>query len=391
MIQPDSATLLDISTLTPAQTDAALEHIYKAISDEPPGGDIWEPHHSPFLRDLIERFTRRGLMQIAGLQAELDRWLKFEPHRPGARAPAERPDMMGRWSQAELSIAKLYLETLPPRRFALDDWMLVVDYLFQRYLPHDHLVAEADWLATRATLMGRVQANMANITERQAQRLLDADAVRQARQLEATKVQRAVLDYGRARAAENIVQLTNNMRSAIRKALIGHQEAVSLGNKTDDLRGELLDQFGQWNRDWRRIAVTETAEMQNQGMVAGFPPGARLKRVEMYRGACSACRRVDGRIMKVVSPDTVPLDGETMIWAGKTNIGRSASPRKRVGGVLIAREPDELWWLASGVMHPHCRGTWLKLPDAKPSDDPQFAAYLDNLLKRSGNNKESRP
>jgi hypothetical protein len=378
---PGNPLLLDLTDLSEPHTDAALEHIYKSISDDPPDGDIWEPHHSQFLRQLIERFTERGLTRIGAIQSELTKWLNHEMHRAG-RAPLSRPDAMARWTDGELALVKLYLETLPPSQFTLDDWMLVVDYLVQRYLPHDHLVAEADWLATRAVLMGRVQANLANITERQAARVLEDQAVAAAAKIAESRVQQSVLQYGRARAAENIVSLTDGMRHRIRKTLIEHQEAVTLGDRTEDLQGKLLDEFGQWNRDWRRIAVTEAGEMHNQGFVAGQPPGSRLRRVEMYRGACAFCRKIDGTELTVVPPDQKFKDGEKQVWTEKNNIGRSASPRKRVGGTLIPREPHEMWQIPAGLVHPHCRGTWIKLADTNPTDDPQFALWLNDLLRK---------
>jgi hypothetical protein len=378
---PGNPLLLDLTDLSEPHTDAALEHIYKSISDDPPDGDIWEPHHSQFLRQLIERFTERGLTRIGAIQSELTKWLNHEMHRAG-RAPLSRPDAMARWTDGELALVKLYLETLPPSQFTLDDWMLVVDYLVQRYLPHDHLVAEADWLATRAVLMGRVQANLANITERQAARVLEDQAVAAAAKLAASRIQQSILQYGRARAAENIVSLTDGMRHRIRKTLMEHQEAVTLGDRTEDLQGKLLEEFGQWNRDWRRIAVTEAGEMHNQGFVAGQPPGSRLRRVEMYRGACAFCRKIDGTELTVVPPDQKFKDGEKQVWAGKNNIGRSASPRKRVGGTLIPREPHEMWQIPAGLVHPHCRGTWIKLADTNPTDDPQFALWLNDLLRK---------
>jgi hypothetical protein len=377
---PGNPLLLDLTELSEPHTDAALEHIYKAISDDPPDGDIWEPHHSLFLRQLIERFTERGLTRIGAIQTELAKWLNHEMHRAG-RAPFSRPDVMARWTDGELSLVKLYLETLPPAQFALGDWMLVVDYLVQRYLPHDHLVAEADWLATRAVLMGRVQANLANITERQAARVLEDQAVAAAAKLAASRVQQSVLQYGRARAAENIVSLTDGMRHRIRKTLIDHQEAVTLGDRTEDLQGKLLEDFGQWNRDWRRIAVTEVTEMSGQGMIAALPVGSRVRRVEMYN-CCSFCKKIDGMEFTVVPADQRFKDPWKHFWTWKTNVGRSASPRKRVGGVLIPREPEEMWVPVPGATHPHCRGLNIRLSDQKPGDDPEFADWLKKLLDK---------
>jgi hypothetical protein len=71
-----------------------------------------------------------------------------------------------------------------------------------------------------------------------------------------------------------------------------------------------------------------------------------------------------------------------MIWAGKSNIGRSASPRKRVGNLLVEREPHEMWWIPAGLAHPHCRGRWLPVMEDQPGDDPDFGAWLRVTLEK---------
>jgi len=195
-----------------------------------------------------------------------------------------------------------------------------------------------------------------------------------------TPHQRAAIDYGRARAAENVVQLADNTRHRLRKLIVDYRENVFLGNRPDagnSLQTRLLDEFGLMNRDWRRIAITEATEASGQGFVAACAPGAKIRRVEKYRGACPFCRSIDGRTFTVVDPAAAEKDGETQVWIGKTNIGRSASPRKRAGGQLIEREPHELWWPAAGSMHPHCRGSWVKASGA--SADPEFGAWLQDL------------
>jgi hypothetical protein len=69
-----------------------------------------------------------------------------------------------------------------------------------------------------------------------------------------------------------------------------------------------------------------------------------------------------------------------MIWPGKNNVGRSASPKKRVGDVLVDREPDEMWQIPAGLAHPHCRGRWVPVIEDAPGDDPAFADELRAIL-----------
>lgn len=380
--------LLDVSCLCDEHTDSALESIYKAMGDQPPDGDIWSPHPNPFIRRVVELFTERGLERVAGLDAEMQRWIRGGEYQAGMTRPARPDGAMARWSAAEVGLVRLYLQTLPPERFTLDDWLMLVDYLVQRYLPASDLRSEAEWLATRSSIMGRVQAAMGDATEGQIEvmlaRLPSVDEV--ARQFGVTPQQRAVIDYGRARCAENVTALADSARHRMRRLLVDYQEAEFLGNRADtseSLQTRLLDEFGTMNRDWRRIAVTEATENANQGFVAACGPGARLRRVEKYRGACPFCRSIDGKVVTVVTPDVSPKDGDATIWVGKTNIGRSASPRRREGGALVEREPHERWWIASGAQHPHCRGSWVK-EAAGASADPEFEAWLATMDKTRG-------
>jgi hypothetical protein len=382
------ALLLDVSHLCDHHTDAALDFIYKAASEPPDDGGIWDEHPSPLIRRLVELFTQRGLTRIAGLEAELKKWLAGDMHRD--RADAARPSgAMVRWSRAELSMVKLYLESLPPAKFTLDDWLMVAEYLVQRYLPESDLRTEAEWLATKAGLMGRIQAAAGEVDTARADKLLQALPATPAlaeKTFGLSKVERAILDYGNARCVENVVALGDAARHRLRRFIMDHSEAEFLAEKgtpRESLQTRLLDEFGTLNRDWRRIAVTEAGENLNQGMIASLAPHSRVKRVEQYRGACAFCRSIDGRIMEVVEASAPDKDGETQIWPGKTNIGRSAAPRRRVGSSLIDRDPHELFWIAAGVQHPHCRGGWVHLEESARPVDPKFSAWMDKVLRRS--------
>jgi hypothetical protein len=374
--------LIDIGACCEHHSNDALEYLHKAIGEGGPD-DIWLPHPSPLLRRLVELFTQRGLMRIEAFVKEVQAWQEGERHRPGNR-PARPDGYMERWTEGELKLVKLYLETLPPDEFTIDDHMLVVDYLAQRYLSPEDLRTEAEWLAVRSTLMGRVQANMDRVTERQADAILAAmpNTVDQAEhQFKLSPVQRAVMEFGRARAAENVTSMTALQRHRVKRIVMRHQEAKAMGDMSGpSLQSDLLDAMGEMNRDWRRIAVTEAGECQNQGYVASLTPGTKVRRLEQYRGACPFCRKIDGKVMEVVDAGAPDKDGETQIWVGKTNVGRSAAPRRRQGGVLIEREPAEMWWVPAGVVHPHCRGSWLPMIEDRTGDDADFGSWLRDTL-----------
>ena len=234
--------------------------------------------------------------------------------------------------------------------------------------------------------MGKVQANMAKPpTAKQADSILAAmpsTVVGAAQQFALSKAQETMLDFARVRSVENVRALSDSARHRMRGVVLQHLEHVATsGPQGSSLQTKLLDEFGTLNRDWRRIAITEAGEAQLQGLIASLPYGSRVKRVERYEGACAFCRKIDGVVATVVDPAAPEKDPDTQVWVGKNNIGRSASPKKRVGDVLVDREPHEMWQLPAGLAHPNCRGRWVvveQAPDA--GGDPEFAATLRQIL-----------
>ena len=381
--------LLDLFDVPEHVTNDAIEGIYKALSDGH-GHDldgIWLPMDSPFIARLVELFTQRGLARLDAFRTELQAWATGARHTPGDRI--ERPaGAMERWTDAERSLVKLYLEHLPPAEWTLDDHMMAVDYLAQRYLPSDDMRTEAEWLATRSSLMGKVQANMDKLDAKQADVVLAAipasiDEASAAFNLSA--MHRSVMDFARVRCAENVRNFTNEARHRMRGVIAQHVEAKMLGTPEvsgSSLETKLLDEFGVLNRDWRRIAVTEAGDAQTTGYVASLPMGSKVKRVEQYKGACAFCRKIDGKVVEVVDPAREDKDYNTQIWVGKTNIGRSASPRKRVGDLLVEREESERWTIPSGLVHPHCRGRWVPVYQPRDGDDQEFSEFLSRTLSQ---------
>lgn len=379
--------LLDLFDVPEHVCNDAIEGVYKALSDGH-GHDvdgIWLPMDSPLLSRLVELFTTRGLSRMDAFRVELMAWASGARHVPGDRI--DRPaGAMERWSDAERSLVKIYLEHLPPEAWTLDDHMMAVDFLVQRYMPEDDMRTEAEWLSTRASLMGRVQANLANVTAKQADVLLMAmpsAAAQAATQFGGSRAQAATMEFARVRCAENVRHLVGDVRHRMRNVIAQHVEARTLGLpevSASSLETKLLDEFAVLNRDWRRIAVTEAGNAQTTGYIASLPLGAKVKRQEQYKGACAFCRKIDGKVVQVVDPAMENKDPETMVWLGKDNIGRSASPRKRVGDLLVEREPHEMWQIPTGLVHPHCRGRWVPMIQDRPGDDPEFGDWLRATL-----------
>ncbi|ENE5752110.1 hypothetical protein ABNO07_003588 [Salmonella enterica subsp. enterica serovar Bareilly] len=377
--------LFDLAYFRPAPVNEALELLFKARHE---GDDdfIWSPHESPLIRKMIELFTQRGLMRLASVKKAL---LEWEAHAgAGSHMPPARPDfgLMTRWGAAERELVQIYLEALPKDKWTLDDHMMCVELVVQTYLPENELVTEAQWLATKATMMGKVENNWLKQQEPTPQ---EADAIlaglpnnpQDAAYFPMKPKERITLEFANHRAAENVVNLKDNVRKTMRGIVANHVEKKMLGDTAGpSLESTLFDTFGELNRDWRRIAITEAGEAQLQGMIAGTAPGGKVKRVEQYAMACAFCKKIDGVIATVVDANHPNKDPDTMIWAGKNNIGRSASPRKRVGNQLVNRTPDEMYWLPAGLAHPHCRGRWVPVVDIETPQDPEFAAIVAEFL-----------
>lgn len=382
--------LIDIGALSCGCSDHALESLSKSMSGEDGDNhDIWEPHQSPFVTRLIELFTQRGLLRIQKVQDELAAWLAGAHQVPAAVLMPRPSGLLLRWTADELALVRLYLQSLPQVAYALADWGLLVDYLVQRYLPAGELRTEAEWVATRASIMGKVQANLhGTVTPAAADTLIAAmpltiGAAQSAFNFSGSMD--AIMEFGMLRCSELIVELSAGLRSRIKKSILEHQFKALQHDPVatrENLQQKLFDSFGQANRDWRRIAVTEIGEMCNQGMIASLVPGSRVRRIEQYKGACPFCKKIDGAVMNVVAPSDPKKDGTTDVWVGKNNIGRSSAPRKRIGDVLIERLPAERWWVPAGTVHPHCRGVWDAMPEAAPTDDPEFQAWLDKHLHK---------
>ncbi len=381
--------LIDVGDVPACHCDDALEGMYKALAESPDGDDrsIWAPHPNPFLTEHVEDVTQRFQAILERIQDIIARLLTGEPI--GTLAKADVPWM--RWEPEQFETVRLMLEAKAPALYTLDDWMLVADYLIQRYLPDAVIQNESEYLTVRASILGKIQAgagmtpptpDMMQVWSTLTPTLF---ATVPARVLSTLELE--IMHVAKTRAALHIGSVTESIRARMKEIIVQHVQAQILGQKEGQataLRSALFDQFGKLNRDFRRIAVTEAGEACNTGYISALQPGTRVRRVEAYRGACPFCQSINGQVYTVISPDdrrTLDVSGpDHYVWVGKSNVGRSASPNRRVGNELVARLPFECWWCAAGVIHAHCRGCWVTLTEAAANVAPAFAAWMGGLL-----------
>ena len=381
--------LIDIGAIDACCTDHALEAIYKALRDEDGRrSDIWAPHDNAWLRDLVEAFSSEGTEKIAALREAILAFCRKHAGKVVSKPfGLGRPRVLAPWTEAHAEAVRRYLESLPPGSLDATDWALAVEYLVHLYLSPDDLIPMSEWLVARSSVLGvagafsdhspaagaiaglvaALPSTVAEVVHRFA--LSDASA--------------SILEYAAQHAAEHVVAISDAARSGFKHEILDHMRAYVLGEPVTwkQLEQRLIDRFDSLNRDWRRIAVTEATETANQGVISMMPEGALVRRIEMYYGACAWCKKLDGKVFRVVSPAKREKDGWAEIWPGKTNVGRSASPYKRVGNTLVPRSPDEMWWPASGAQHPHCRGRWEPVHVSTEDLPKSVTQVLDSIYK----------
>jgi len=369
------ALLVDFGAVPECCTNHALDELHKSLGDRPGTDTIWAPHDDPLISGHIEIVTSRGIEILSAIHASVD---------PGMLLAKATP-----WSPDDEALAKihdrLYLKRVED--YTMRDWLDWIDYSIARYLPDSVIGSEADYLAIRSVFAGGVQAAIKHpITAKVAATLMTlspAMMTAAVRMAQFTGRVGAVLTFAKQRAADAIVEIGEQTRRRLRAIIVNHEERRALGMTVShsELQGRFRDEFGYLNRDWRRIAVTEVVRAANEGFIASLPPGSRVRRLEQYQDACPFCQRIHGMEFDVVDPSEEDKDGWTEVWAGKNNLDRSASPRKRVGDVLVERLPSELWWPAAGVQHPHCRGRWV-LAESRKAPDGVDQEFHDWLLAR---------
>ena len=385
-----SALLIDIGAVPADHCDHCLDDMHKAMAEEPDGRSeaIWAPHENPMIRDHVEDVTQRFQAILQAIQDAFSRALLGEPI--GDLLKADVP--WERWDETAFERSRARLESKPTRRYTLDDWLMLVDYLLQRYLNDGVINTEAEYLTVRAALAGKIEAAMYRPRGNEPELAIAiADATPTSLGMLPPKIltplEHAMLLSAKEYAATNISSISAKARARMRTIIVEHFQAQLFGARDgqhERMRQRLFDEFGQLNRDFRRIAVTEAGEAVNSGFIAAQRPGSKVRRQEAYKGACPFCKAINGKVFIVVRPSQPDKNGDTDVWVGKSNIGRSASPRRRAEGGLVERPSNEMWWPAAGVQHPHCRGSWLPIADTPQGVSKEFASWLDNLIETKG-------
>lgn len=295
---------------------------------------FWGPHPDPAIGAIEEEFYRVGEGFLRGLLAHA----LGRPVRSLQKAFQPKAPQVPGWGD----LADLFRSDLEPERL-MQGWQTVIDRLVGALLPGDTREQAAQALALRAGLLHRAGQRVASPATFPSWGQALRTAPRSASQ---------AMQWTKVRAAEHMTNLEAGARHALLSALVESREA---GDGLGKLQQRLFDGFSGLNRDWRRVALTETAMAVTNGALASVDPSEGwVAEWKAAANACPFCKRMGGARLRVVAPDAARKDGDTQIWVGKSNVGRSAHRYSRKEGRF--RDRHELWWPACPA-HPNCACT----------------------------------
>lgn len=343
--------LLDLTHTHDEASNAAIEYLCKSVEDSL----LFEPHPTDPLIGAVEDLSYGWMNRM--LTALYDQTLWVFTGTGGMLKKAELlegPEQ--RCKRLEEQVRRAVPGTLP-----MSTYLEIVDCLMSQYLPPAILENQAQRQAVRQYMAGQYkQRKQGKYGEaRREAEDLPVTPSQIARRRPVHPIDEARIRVAQASAARHVRDLSQAARSRMQRIIIdaergriAHGEAAYSPQK---LQQALLDNFGELNRDWRRVAVTETAINAGDGFLAATEPGARVRWLA-HPGACAYCESLHGTVFTVVSPDAPDKDPDTQMWAGKhaMNIGRSIAPRKRTEAGLVDRPTDERVKPAIPA-HPGCR------------------------------------
>jgi hypothetical protein len=121
---------------------------------------------SPFLRWIVAQWVSKGPDGVGEYKADLDDLVAFTEFQAGDELlPRPTVSESALWTPVERNLVKAYLESSSKDGLTLPDWLLVIDYLYQRYCPEQVAQADAEMVATRQKVRERVTNNYVEMEE----------------------------------------------------------------------------------------------------------------------------------------------------------------------------------------------------------------------------------
>lgn len=144
--------------------------------------------------------------------------------------------------------------------------------------------------------------------------------------------------------ASKITEVDQRQMDGIKQLVLRAQKERWSAQK---LAQELFDLYGDQNRDWRRVAITELSMATNDAYLTGLAEGETVI-VPHVEGTCKHCANLlEGKEFKVLAnpPERETYDTDmNYVWAGKSNFGRRTAE-----------------WRPCLPLHPCCRHRAVRL------------------------------
>ncbi len=181
-----------------------------------------------------------------------------------------------------------------------------------------------------------------------------------------------------------MVLATNDTVSRVRSILFDNI-AKNRGTRalTNELHGEFFNNDREINRNWNRVAISETNNAFSYGYLGTLKSGSWVLGISTP-DRCDECGKYfDGKVYPVITPPADLEYGnlaaddprrkklewiwENTVWINKDNFGRSRCPKKRKDPMqaptpdnLTARDHSELWMPAI-PLHVQCCCRYLQI------------------------------
>jgi hypothetical protein len=209
--------------------------------------------------------------------------------------------------------------------------------------------SEKQNLSTVGILIDRYPETIAAV-KREATVLTHADYSKKASEgkkvtiLPLTPLEARAVEHANHSAAAKVTEVDDRQADGIKQMVLRAQKERWTPQK---LAQELFDLYGEQNRDWRRVAITELSMATNDAYLSGLEEGEQVVGMGA-EGACKHCKQyVIGKQFTVLRK---PPDKETHatdmkhVWAGKSNFGRRVAE-----------------FVPCVPMHPNCRCRWHRI------------------------------
>lgn len=159
-----------------------------------------------------------------------------------------------------------------------------------------------------------------------------------------TELEVEAVKHAAMHAGDKITEISAKHMAGVRQLVMQAKKERWSAAK---LAQALFDRFGDHNRDWRRVAITELAFVANDAYLSGCTEGDDLIGMGSV-GACKHCANIIiGHQVTFRSAPPVKDTFDTdmnQVWVGKTNYGRRVAE-----------------YTAAIPMHPHCRCRWHRI------------------------------